>query len=43
MHPLEGPVEGTRWSPAIKAALLANYTPAGNQAGFWLYRPRGAD
>jgi hypothetical protein len=39
MHPLEGPVAGTRWTPALSAALGAAYVPAGQQAGFWLYRP----
>ena len=39
MHPLDGPVEGTRWTPALRAALRAAYVPAGQQAGFWLYRP----
>jgi hypothetical protein len=40
MHPLDGPLEGTRWSVALQAALQAAYAPAGSQAGFWLYRPR---
>jgi hypothetical protein len=40
MHPLDGPTVGTRWTPSIRAALLAAYVPAGQQAGFWLYRPR---
>jgi hypothetical protein len=40
MHPLDGPIDNTRWSPALQAALLAAYAPAGTQAGFWLYRPR---
>jgi len=40
MHPLEGPVDGTRWSSALRDALLAAYEPAGTSAGFWLYRPR---
>jgi hypothetical protein len=39
MHPLDAPVEGTRWTPAQQAALRADYVPAGEQAGFWLYRP----
>jgi hypothetical protein len=42
MHPLDGPIGDTRWSPALQAALLAAYVPAGAQAGFWLYRPRDA-
>jgi hypothetical protein len=42
MHPLDGPIGDTRWSPALQAALLAAYDPAGTQAGFWLYRPREA-
>jgi hypothetical protein len=40
MHPLDGPVEGTRWTPALRAALRAAYVPVGQEAGFWLYRPR---
>ncbi|MDQ6675601.1 MAG: hypothetical protein M3069_33535 [Chloroflexota bacterium] len=40
MHPLEGPVEGTRWTPALQTALRAVYAPAGQRSGFWLYRPR---
>jgi hypothetical protein len=40
MHPLDGPTTGTRWSPRLQSALEAAYAPAGDQAGFWLYRPR---
>jgi hypothetical protein len=40
MHPLDGPIDGTRWTPALQAALNEAYAPAGQQAGFWLYRPR---
>ncbi|MGI9145013.1 MAG: hypothetical protein ACR2IK_00435 [Chloroflexota bacterium] len=40
MHPLDGPVEGTRWTPALRDTLRASYAPAGQRAGFWLYRPR---
>jgi hypothetical protein len=40
MHPLDGPVEGTRWTPAVRQALSQAYTPAGTDSGFWLYRPR---
>ncbi len=40
MHPLVGPTQGTRWTPSIRDALLATYVPAGQQSGFWLYRPR---
>ncbi len=39
MHPLDGPAEGTRWTGAIRDALLKTYVPAGQQSGFWLYRP----
>jgi hypothetical protein len=39
MHPLEGSLEGTRWTPAIRKALREAYVPAGQQAGFYLYRP----
>ena len=41
MHPLDGPALGTRWTPAVHKALNSAYTPAGVEAGFWLYRPRG--
>jgi hypothetical protein len=40
MHPLDGPTIGTRWTPSIRDALQAAYVPAGQQSGFWLYRPR---
>jgi len=40
MHPLDGPTDGTRWSPRLRGALEAAYAPDGDQAGFWLYRPR---
>ena len=40
MHPLDSPVDGTRWTPALQAALKAAYVPDGNEWGFWLYRPR---
>ena len=40
MHPLDGPIGGTRWTPALRAALRDAYVPAGEQAGFWLYRPK---
>jgi hypothetical protein len=40
MHPLDGPVEGTRWSTTLRNALMDAYSPVGAQAGFWLYRPR---
>jgi hypothetical protein len=40
MHPLDGPIEETRWTPALQMAMLDAYVPAGSQAGFWLYRPR---
>jgi hypothetical protein len=39
MHPLDGPIDGTRWTPALRSAIGAAYVPAGAQAGFWLYRP----
>jgi hypothetical protein len=42
MHPLDAPIPQTRWTPAIRDALLAAYVPAGQQAGFWLYRPAGS-
>jgi len=40
MHPLDGPVETTRWSPAIQSAVQSNYDFVGAEYGFWLYRPR---
>jgi len=43
MHPLDGPVTGTRWTPAIREALRAAYIPDGQQAGLWLYRPGPAE
>ena len=39
MHPLDGSIDNTRWSPELQAALLEAYVPAGAQSGFWLYRP----
>jgi hypothetical protein len=39
MHPLDGPVDGTRWTHTLRAALRDAYVPAGERAGFWLYRP----
>jgi hypothetical protein len=41
MHPLDGPTQGTRWTPTIRDELLGAYVPAGQQSGFWLYRPGG--
>jgi hypothetical protein len=41
MHPLSTPVEHTRWTPGIRDALQASYIPAGQESGFWLYRPAG--
>jgi hypothetical protein len=38
MHPLDAPVESTRWTVGIQDALRAAYTPVGQEAGFWLYR-----
>jgi hypothetical protein len=40
MHPLDGPISGTRWTPALRAALREAYVADGEQSGFWLYRPR---
>lgn len=40
MHPLDGPIDGTRWSPNLQSALSRAYVPAGTRGGFWLYRPR---
>jgi hypothetical protein len=40
MHPLDGPVDGPRWTPALRQALQRAYVPAGEMGGFWLYRPR---
>jgi hypothetical protein len=39
MHPVDGPISGTRWTPAIREALRSAYVPAGQQSGFWVYRP----
>jgi hypothetical protein len=40
MHPLDGPTNGPRWTPALRQALQRAYLPAGEMSGFWLYRPR---
>ena len=40
MHPLDGPVDGTRWTRKLQSALEAAYVPVGSEAGFWMYRPR---
>jgi hypothetical protein len=40
MHPLDGPLDGTRITGTVRDALLGAYVPAGSKAGFWLYRPR---
>ena len=40
MHPLDGPIQGTRLTSAVRNALQQAYAPAGAEAGFWLYRPR---
>jgi hypothetical protein len=40
MHPLDGSISNTRWSPLLQSALQDAYVPAGAQAGFWLYVPR---
>ncbi|HEX8966988.1 MAG TPA: hypothetical protein VF937_03850 [Chloroflexota bacterium] len=40
MHPLDGPVQGTRWTPTLQSALEASYVLHGSDSGFWLYRPR---
>jgi hypothetical protein len=40
MHPLDGPIGGTRWTPALRATLREAYVPDGEESGFWLYRPR---
>jgi hypothetical protein len=39
MRPLDGPVGSPRWTPQLRAALRTAYVPAGQMAGFWLYRP----
>ena len=40
MHPLDGAVDGTRWTLKLQSALKAAYVADGSEAGFWLYRPR---
>ncbi|MBV9547630.1 MAG: hypothetical protein JOY61_24925, partial [Chloroflexi bacterium] len=42
MHPLDGPLNGTRLTPAVRDALAEAYVPVEPQAGFWLYRPRNS-
>jgi hypothetical protein len=39
MHPLDGPTDGPRWTPALRNALRETYTLVGEHSGFWLYRP----
>jgi hypothetical protein len=43
MHPLDTPVEDTRWSTAIQSALRDNYVETVAEFGFWLYRPRARE
>jgi hypothetical protein len=41
-QPLDTPQQAlisARWSPSVRDALLANYVPVGQDAGYWLYRP----
>jgi hypothetical protein len=33
------PLISARWTEAVRQALRAAYTPAGVEAGYWLYRP----
>ena len=33
------PLIAARWTERVRAALRANYAPAMQQAGYWLYRP----
>ncbi|MDQ6672795.1 MAG: hypothetical protein M3069_18970 [Chloroflexota bacterium] len=33
------PLISARYTPLVRAALQAAYAPAGQQAGYWLYRP----
>jgi hypothetical protein len=40
-RPLDAPGEQTRWTAAVREALLASYRPAGNSHGYWFYRPIG--
>jgi hypothetical protein len=40
MHPLDGPIAGTRWSPGLQTALQADYAFVGARDGFRLYTPR---
>jgi hypothetical protein len=35
----EPPLIAARWSPSVRDALLANYVPAGQDDGYWMYRP----
>jgi len=37
--PLDAPGELVRWPAAVGAVLRAEYAPAGQQDGYWLYRP----
>jgi hypothetical protein len=37
--PLDAPGEEVRWSAGVGSALRSAYAPAGQQDGYWLYRP----
>jgi hypothetical protein len=37
--PLDAPGELVRWPAAVGAVLRSEYAPAGQQDGYWLYRP----
>ena len=40
-QPLDAPVPpviAARWSPSVRDALLAQYVPLKQEAGYWLYR-----
>ena len=39
-RPLDIPPEQARWTTAMAAALKSSYAPAGQQDGYWLYRPK---
>jgi hypothetical protein len=41
-HPLDKPSKVTRLTTAVRDALAAAYAPAGENDGYWLYRPLAA-
>lgn len=38
-RPFDAPLDEARWTPRVRDALRQFYAPAGQQSGYWLYRP----